>query len=136
MIRKDIKLTESQVNGFELLPNSPDPEERYLYSRELDLVMNKETGVLMDYYWDDMPDGYEIPLDRVLVMEGVDIPTDKLEVSVFYHNDYRVKIPCSDKTKILKFDGRKGYDRNKYPMLHFRLEKKGKVVFKSSLSSA
>lgn len=124
MIRKDIKLTEPQVNGFELLPNAPDPEERYLYSRELDLVMNKETGVLMDYYWDDMPDGYEIPLDRVLVMEGVDIPDDKLGISVFYHNGYRIKIPCSDKTKILKFDGRKG--TAVYPRLYFRLVKNGK----------
>ena len=114
MIRKDIKLTESQVNGFELLPNAPDPEERYLYSRELDLVMNKETGILMDYYWDDMPDGYEIPLDRVLVMEGVDIPADKLGISVFYHNEYRIKTPSG---RILKFEGRKTDDRHKYPAL-------------------
>lgn len=123
MIRKDIKLTESQVNGFELLPNAPDPEERYLYSRELDLVMNKKTGELMDYYWDDMPDGYEIPLDRVLVMKGANIPDDKLGISVFYHNEYRVKTPLN---KILKFEGRKGYDRDEYPKLCFRLEKKGK----------
>ena len=113
MIRKDIKLTESQVNGFELLPNAPDPEERYLYSRELDLVMNKETGILMDYYWDDMPDGTEIPLDRVLVMEGVDIPDDKLGVSVFYHNEYKVKTPSG---RILKFSGRKTDDRH-YPAI-------------------
>ena len=123
MIRKDIKLTESQVNGFELLPNAPDPEERYLYSRELDLVINKETGALMDYYWDDMPDGYEIPLDRVLVMEGVDIPTDKLGISVFYHNEYRVKSPSG---RVSKFEGRKIDDRNRYPRLNFRLVKIGK----------
>lgn len=113
MIRKDIKLTESQVNGFELLPNAPDPEERYLYSRELDLVMNKETGVLMEYYWDDMPDGYEIPLDRVLVMEGVDIPDDKLGISVFYHNEYKIKALSN---RILEFDGRKA-GRRVYPSL-------------------
>ena len=121
MIRKDIKLTESQVNGFELLPNAPDPEERYLYSRELDLVMNKETGVLMEYYWDDMPDGYEIPLDRVLVMEGVDIPTDKLGISVFYHNEYRIKTPSN---RILKFEHKSDKTcRNKYPRISIKGER-------------
>ena len=120
MIRKDIKLTESQVNGFELLPNAPDPEERYLYSRELDLVMNKETGILMDYYWDDMPDGYEIPLDRVLVMNGVDIPDDKLGISVFYHNEYKIKTLFG---RILKFEGRRSA-RNEYPKLCFILDGK------------
>lgn len=120
------ELTEQEKSTFILLPNAPDPEERYLYSRELDLVMNKETGILMDYYWDDMPDGYEIPLDRVLVMEGVDIPADKLGISVFYHNEYKIKIPCSDKTKILKFDGRKEKGTAVYPRLYFRLVKNGK----------
>lgn len=108
------ELTEQEKSTFILLPNAPDPEERYLYSRELDLVMNKETGALMDYYWDDMPDGYEIPLDRVLVMEGVDIPTDKLGISVFYHNEYRIKTPSG---RILKFEGRKADARHKYPVL-------------------
>ena len=123
------ELTEQEKNTFILLPNSPDPEERYLYSRELDLVMNKETGVLMDYYWDDMPDGYEIPLDRVLVMKGANIPDDKLGISVFYHNEYRVKTPLN---KILKFEGRKVSAQVKYPRLTFRLEECGKD-FRSKL---
>lgn len=58
MIVKNVILTDEQRKGFILLANSPDPFGNYLYSSELDLIMNKQTGALMTYYWDDKPDGY------------------------------------------------------------------------------
>lgn len=50
MIVKNVILTDEQRKGFILLANSPDPFGNYLYSSELDLIMNKQTGALMTYF--------------------------------------------------------------------------------------
>lgn len=85
-------LTEDELNTFKLLQNSPDMEDRYLYSEDLELVMNKYSGKLMTYYWDDMPDGYEIPLDKVIfILKGVNIPDKYKKKIVFYNNLYKIK---------------------------------------------
>lgn len=75
MIVKNVILTDEQRKGFILLANSPDPFGNYLYSSELDLIMNKQTGALMTYYWDDKPDGYEIPFDKAYeLLTGIEMP--------------------------------------------------------------
>lgn len=92
MIVKNVILTDEQRKGFILLANSPDPFGNYLYSSELDLIMNKQTRALMTYYWDDKPDGYEIPFDKAYeLLTGIEMPRKYYGKIKFIHNEYKIK---------------------------------------------
>lgn len=46
----------------------------------------------MTYYWDDKPDGYEIPFDKAYeLLTGIEMPRKYYGKIKFIHNEYKIK---------------------------------------------